>query len=90
MELPISNRRRAQSDPRRNGARVMLDGVPPNERAQGRPGAGCTRSLACKSKKHTSKSPQVHRIEPAFPAQWLYGLLRDLPGEPGFLATIPA
>jgi len=25
---------------------------------------------------------------PAFPAQWFYGLLRALPGEPGFLATL--
>jgi hypothetical protein len=25
---------------------------------------------------------------PAFPAQWLYGVLRALPGAPGFLATI--
>ena len=23
-----------------------------------------------------------------FPAQWFYGLLRALPGEPGFLATV--
>jgi hypothetical protein len=29
----------------------------------------CTRSLVCKSEKHTSKSPQVHRIAPAFPAR---------------------
>jgi hypothetical protein len=41
-----------------------------NERAQGKPGAGCTRSLACKNRKHASSSPQVHRIDPAFPAQW--------------------
>jgi hypothetical protein len=39
-----------------------------------------------KVKKHTSKSPQVHRIDPAFPAQWFYGLLRALPGEPGLLS----
>jgi hypothetical protein len=25
---------------------------------------------------------------PAFPAQWLYGVLRALPGAPGFLATV--
>jgi len=40
------------------------------QRAQGRPGARRTRSLACKSEKHTSKSPQVRRSDPAFPAQW--------------------
>jgi hypothetical protein len=27
---------------------------------------------------------------PAFPARWLYGFLRALPGAPGFLATISA
>jgi len=26
--------------------------------------------------------------DPAFPAQWCYGLLRDLPGVPGLLATV--
>ena len=34
-------------------------------RAQGKPGARCTRSLVCKSKKHTSKSPQVPPDRPA-------------------------
>jgi hypothetical protein len=40
-----------------------------DERAQGKPGAQCTRSLACKNRKHASKSPQVHRKSPAFPAR---------------------
>src|SRR5580700_2190836 len=31
-------------------------------------------------------TPQVHRIDPAFPAQWFYGFLRALPGEPGLLS----
>jgi hypothetical protein len=34
---------------------------------------------------------RYHRFSqdiPAFPAQWLYGLLRVLPGAPGFLATV--
>src|SRR5690348_6144620 len=26
--------------------------------------------------------------DPAFPAQWLYGLCRALPGVPGFVATV--
>src|SRR6185312_17087431 len=52
------------------------------QRAQGRPGACCTRGLACdlrKQKLHTSI--QGSGNTPAFPAQWLYGLLRALPGE---------
>src|SRR6185295_3693106 len=51
-------------------------------RAQGRPGACCTRGLACDlriTKGHTSI--QGSWSIPAFPAQWLYGLLRALPGE---------
>ncbi len=38
------------------------------------PGAHRTRSLACKGRKHASKSLQVRRNDPAFPAQWFYGL----------------
>jgi hypothetical protein len=53
------------------------------------PSVQCTRSLACEKQKHTSKSPQVHRIDPAFPhAIGFNGFLRALPGEPGFVATI--
>jgi hypothetical protein len=53
------------------------------------PGAQCTRSLVCDGNKHTSVVTTVTpEITPAFPAQWFYGLLRALPGEPGFLATV--
>jgi len=49
---------------------------------------GHTHGLACEIRKHTSKSPQVspahrHSLHDGF-----NGLLRALPGEPGFLATI--
>jgi hypothetical protein len=53
--------------------------VPPSENRgrratprgeQGMPGARCARSLACKSRKHASKSPRSRRNRPAFPAQW--------------------
>jgi hypothetical protein len=33
------------------------------------PGARCARSLACKNRKHASKSPRSHRFHPAFPAR---------------------
>src|SRR5882724_537616 len=39
-------------------------------------------------KKHTSVVTTVTPVHPAFPAQWFYDLLRALPGEPGFLATV--
>ena len=45
------------------------------------PGARCARSLACKIKKHASKSPRSHRKHPAFPARWFYGFFRALPGD---------
>ena len=53
------------------------------KRAQGRPGAHCTRGLACGLWK--TKCTRAYRFSgntPAFPAQWLYGLYRALPGEP--------
>ena len=57
--------------------------VPPRkQRAQGRPGARCTRGLVCEMRKQ--KRTRAYRFSgntPAFPAQWLYGLLRALPGE---------
>jgi hypothetical protein len=52
------------------------------QRAQGRPGARCTRGPVCKSSKQ--KRTRAYRFSgntPAFPAQWLYGLFRALPGE---------
>src|SRR5690242_9343412 len=57
-------------------------------RAQGKPGVFRTRSLVCEWKKHTSKVTTGTPNIPAFPAQWAYGLLRDLPGVPGFIATV--
>src|SRR6266568_6827093 len=45
------------------------------QRAQGRPGACCTRGLACDLRKQ--KCTRAYRFSgntPAFPAQWLYDL----------------
>ena len=54
------------------------------------PGVFRTRSLVCENEKHTSKVTTGTPNTSAFPARWFYGLLRGLPGEPGFLATVPA
>jgi hypothetical protein len=51
-------------------------------RAQGIPGARCTRGLVCSLRiKTRTRAYRYRRSIPAFPAQWLYGLLRALPGE---------
>src|SRR5256885_6249197 len=72
-------------------ARGLLDNSRPLvERAQGRPGACCTRGLACDLRKQ--KGTRAYRAAgntPAFPAQWLYGLLRALPGERLFCLRRP-
>jgi hypothetical protein len=75
--------------PAARNARALHQRCPSSNR--GRRECRCfnrTRSLACKWKKHASKSPQVRRNDPALPAQWCYGLSRALPGEPGFVATV--
>ena len=67
---------------RRDAPEVFKIIRPQNERAQGRPGARCTRGLACNV--HKEVRTRAYRFSgsiPAFPAQWLYGLLRALPGE---------
>ena len=52
---------------------------PRNQRAQGRPGARCTRGLVCNcAQKTRTRAYRSSGSIPAFPAQWLYGLLRAL------------
>ena len=66
--------------------------VPPRkQRAQGRPGARCTRGLVCNcAQKTRTRAYRFSGSTPAFPAQWLYGLLRALPGERLFCHRRPA
>jgi hypothetical protein len=48
---------------------------PRKQRAQGRPGARCTRGLVCKlHKKMRTRAYRFSGEHPAFPAQWFYGL----------------
>ena len=55
---------------------VCMNSVPPKKwRAQGRPGARCTRGLVCNA--HLRKRTRAYRFSgntPAFPARWFYGL----------------
>ena len=53
------------------------------------PGAQRTRSLACKNKKAHKYSHHGHAgITRHSPRNGFNGLLRDLLGEPGFVATV--
>ena len=48
-----------------------------------------TRSLACRMEEAYEHSHhRFAEITPALPAQWVYGLLRALPGVSGLLATV--
>ena len=59
----------------------------PHKRAQGMPGVRCTRGFV--QKMHEVVHHKVHRVQPAFPAQWFYGFLRALPGDRAFLPPSP-
>ena len=59
-----------------------------NPRAQGRPGARCTRGLVCScAHEDAHTSIQVQRRHPAFPAQWFTAYFVLFPVN-GFLATV--
>jgi hypothetical protein len=58
-------------------------------RVQGIPDAFCTRGLVCKYvQRNAHERNRYRRSNPAFPAQWLYGLCRALPGERIRLVTV--
>jgi hypothetical protein len=68
---------------RRHSPEVCKFICPQKKRTQGRPGARCTRGLACQDA-HSKKRTRAYRFSgssPAFPAQWFYSLYRALPGE---------
>ena len=53
------------------------------------PGACCTRGLVCNvHKKVRTRAYRYSRSTPAFPAQWLYGLCRALPGDEFLFVTV--
>src|SRR3954470_18273482 len=54
------------------------------------PGARCTGRLACKIAKKRTRAYRFSGGNPTFPAQWLYGLLRALPGDQACLTPSPA
>jgi hypothetical protein len=58
-------------------------------RAQGMPGARCTRSLACKIKKHTSVVTTGLPKSSGIPRAMVYDLYRALPGDRALLSPSP-
>ena len=63
---------------------------PRYQRAQGRPGARCTRDLACKRVEKAHTSIQVQRRQSDLPCAMVYSLFRALPGDRAFLTPSPA
>jgi hypothetical protein len=63
----------------------------PSKRAQGKPGAQCTRGLACELKSTRASPPQVHRNHIRLSLRdGFNGFLRSLPGDRALLSPSPA
>jgi hypothetical protein len=75
----------ATASPSRHPSVRVFELSHPRKRAREMPGAVCARSLACKSRKHASKSPRSHRLSRHSPRRWCYGFLRALPGDRALL-----
>src|SRR5882724_6428485 len=76
---------------RRDAPEFVQEPLARNQRAQGKPGARCTRSLACEMKKHTSVvatgSDGINRLSPR---NGFNGFLRALLGDRALLPPSPA
>jgi len=73
----------------RGGRRPRFACRPPSKEGAGN--AGCAlhpRSRVQKAERKSHTSIQGSGGNPTFPAQWLYGLFRALPGVSGFLASV--
>ena len=76
--------------PRHECARVLAMTCPSmNQRAQGMPGARCTRGLIRKGRR-ARMSIQAQRRHPDIPCAMVYGLFRALPGDRACLPPSPA
>ena len=52
------------------------------------PDARCTRGLACKGTKENAHEHTGSAENSGFPCAMVYGLLRALPGESGFVVSV--
>jgi hypothetical protein len=79
---------RPAGPPSRGADRPRLASISPSSRTEGAGKTGCAlhpRSRVQDAQKEAHTSIQVQRRQSGLPAQWLYGLLRALPGERAFL-----
>jgi hypothetical protein len=87
-----SSQRRQNTRPRSRGAmrpRLAYERCPSKQRAQGMPGARRARSLVGRKKQPHQRSHHGHTGNTRHsPRNGFNKLLRALPGEPGFLATV--
>src|ERR1700675_1934784 len=61
------------------------------QESEGAGNAGCALHPRSRVQNCAKKRTRAYRFsgsDPTFPAQWLYGLLRALPGVSGFLASV--
>jgi hypothetical protein len=81
--------KRDSAFPRRDFlARVLLFGVPPQAEGAGNAGRWPHPQALWAEKERCPQVSTGRPNGPALPAQWLYGLLRALPGVSGFLVTV--
>src|SRR5260370_41680325 len=86
--IRISNSRYTSAFSRREAPEVC---VSLSLKLEGAGNAGCAlhpRSRVQKAERKSHTSIQGSGGNPTFPAQWLYGLFRALPGVSGFLASV--
>jgi hypothetical protein len=66
----------------------QLFALPSEQRAQGIPGARCTRGLACKGRRETHTSIQVQRRQSGIPCAMVLRLITRSPRRSGFFVTV--
>jgi hypothetical protein len=90
--IPLAPRNDMRPPSRRANAPELCTNHPPaKQRARRTPGVRCTRSLACKTQKHTSVVTTGLPVSTGVPrANGFNGLFRALPGDRAFLPPSPA
>ncbi len=88
IQLSNSDARQASAISRRNVPEFCKIRSPRKQRAQGMPGAQCTRSLVCDKNKHTSIVTTVTPERPGIPRAMVLRLTSRSPRRPGLFDTV--